>query len=660
MNKMKNFTFRKRLLALTVCAFAWIGANAQTIDQTDNSILIFGPNDVGKDFGNFSSEVQAALNNGSITTIKLVGEFPYGWSGGWLKNSDTPKSSITSIDLYDADLSNTTATGPNANGDIESTNGWVFYHFQNENLEITWPKPGFITVIPGYAFSNTGLQTVSIPGYIQYICDQAFDSSSSDPYLKSIIFEEYKDDEGNSLVNMKIGRQAFSNTYALLDVYINSKGNITAANNAFPHSDTYGHGNVTAVLATLHFPPEKAADYANLSHPLTEAIASNDKDFQEWLVAHYSLAGDKKNGFYEFVSNGIAEEDGPDWGDQFLTTYSFTPKTNIEDLIDPDVLAQAQAEGKQVTIAQVVPPGVKAFIVNSISKTGDKFYLTLKRVNVIPANTGVILFGGTNSTSSDGTKKILSMKLVAYIGEYFNAQNTTNTNYLTPTCSDTPDYRPYLQPYHSEYGHVYRDFIMTKFQYSDYGVSYNKKYPDTYGLYDETETPAGLPKGDWVGFFRSKKGYGVEGKAILQLDQDDFSFSLADCGEIIIDVAAGGQLNSSNKATYYRTEYVVGDQNMTTMTEAQMKKGPFWYIDDDTPITWEGLWGIRDLNSGWTGAKYMAEFEDKDWMENVLSGVSSVKAEKNKNSSIYTLQGVKVAQPQKGIYIQNGKKMIIK
>lgn len=661
MNKMKNFTFRKRLLALALCAFAWVGANAwewgydeNDTDHTTPITLLVYPQDIANNFNNHMFGDMPS----TVTTVKLVGAFPNGWSSGWLQDGTTSgKGNITLIDLSEADLSATQAT--NNNGEISASNGWSFCSFLNEELTISWPEPGKITVIPSFAFKNTALQTVHIPGYIEYICNQAFDSSSSDPYLKSIIFDEYKDNQGNSLVNMQIGRQAFSNTYALLDVYINSMGDISAANNAFPHSDTYGHGDVTAVLATLHFPPEKAAAYANLSHPLTEAIASSDKDFQEWLVEHYSQAGDKKNGFYEFVSNGIAEEDGPDWGDQFLTTYSFTPKVSIEELLDAEIIAQAQAAGQQVSIAQVVPPGVKAFIVNSISKTGDKFYLTLKKVNVIPANTGVILFGGTNSTSSDGTKKILSMKLVAYIGEYFNAQNTTNTNYLTPTCSDTPDYRPYLQPYHSEYGHVYRDFIMTKFNNSDYGVSYYNSY-SCYGNYDENDNPAGLPNGNWVGFFRSKKGYGVEGKAILQLDQDDFTFSLADCGEIIIDVAAGGQLKSNVKETYYRTEYVVGDQNLTPMTEAQMKKGPFWYINDDTPITWEGLWGIRDLDSGWAGAKYMAEFNDTDWMENVLSGVSSVKAEKNKNSSIYTLQGVKVAQPQKGIYIQNGKKMIIK
>ena len=55
-----------------------------------------------------------------------------------------------------------------------------------------------------------------------------------------------------------------------------------------------------------------------------------------------------------------------------------------------------------------------------------------------------------------------------------------------------------------------------------------------------------------------------------------------------------------------------------------------------------------------------AELNDVDWVNNVLSGISTVKTEKNQNSGLYTLQGVKVNKPQKGIYIQNGKKMIIK
>ena len=42
------------------------------------------------------------------------------------------------------------------------------------------------------------------------------------------------------------------------------------------------------------------------------------------------------------------------------------------------------------------------------------------------------------------------------------------------------------------------------------------------------------------------------------------------------------------------------------------------------------------------------------------TGISNVGVNEDNSGDYYTLQGVKVAQPQKGIYIQNGKKVIIK
>lgn len=209
MDKMKHFTFRKRLLALAVCAFAWIGANAWDYgydeDGTTPITLLVYPEDIANNFNNHMFGDMPS----TVTTVKLVGTFPNGWSSGWLQDGTTSgKGNITLIDLSGADLSATTATGPDSNsGDVSCTNAtWSFCSFLNEDLTITWPTAGNITVIPKYAFKNTALQTVHIPGYIQYICTQAFDSSSSDPYLKSIIFDEYKDSQGTSLVNMQIGR----------------------------------------------------------------------------------------------------------------------------------------------------------------------------------------------------------------------------------------------------------------------------------------------------------------------------------------------------------------------------------------------------------------------------------------------------------------------
>ena len=44
----------------------------------------------------------------------------------------------------------------------------------------------------------------------------------------------------------------------------------------------------------------------------------------------------------------------------------------------------------------------------------------------------------------------------------------------------------------------------------------------------------------------------------------------------------------------------------------------------------------------------------------VVTGVNAVEAKDADDAAIYNLQGVRVAHPQKGIYVKNGKKFIIK
>lgn len=63
------------------------------------------------------------------------------------------------------------------------------------------------------------------------------------------------------------------------------------------------------------------------------------------------------------------------------------------------------------------------------------------------------------------------------------------------------------------------------------------------------------------------------------------------------------------------------------------------------------------LNISSDAAKYFTlDFSDGD-----VTGISEVKAERNTvDDAYYTLSGVKVANPQKGLYIHNGKKVIIK
>lgn len=58
------------------------------------------------------------------------------------------------------------------------------------------------------------------------------------------------------------------------------------------------------------------------------------------------------------------------------------------------------------------------------------------------------------------------------------------------------------------------------------------------------------------------------------------------------------------------------------------------------------------------GAKFSISFADDDDTTSAIEGVESI--ERTDNGAWYNLQGVRVAQPQKGIYIHNGKKVVIR
>jgi len=59
-------------------------------------------------------------------------------------------------------------------------------------------------------------------------------------------------------------------------------------------------------------------------------------------------------------------------------------------------------------------------------------------------------------------------------------------------------------------------------------------------------------------------------------------------------------------------------------------------------------------------AESAAKFIALDFGDGEATGISEVKATKVDDDAYYTLSGVRVAQPRKGLYIKNGKKVIIK
>lgn len=86
-----------------------------------------------------------------------------------------------------------------------------------------------------------------------------------------------------------------------------------------------------------------------------------------------------------------------------------------------------------------------------------------------------------------------------------------------------------------------------------------------------------------------------------------------------------------------------------------------WWDDTASPaFDWREYtlsWGNRSeaLVNPNASAKYFGEFEeDADGVVKIVIPAG------NENGEYYTLQGVRVTNPTKGVYIQNGKKVIIK
>ena len=615
---------KKKLFTLLVCVLASIGANAY---DNDGTTLTVYPEDLqsGSAFINGGTSVL-----GTAKTIKLSGKFT-SWESCWLGDNGAAndKMSVTEIDLSGADLSAFTTTS------------WKFSNFENLKT-IKWPPVGKISVIPSYAFKKTGIETVRIPGYITRIMSQAFDSDSGDGYLKNIIFDEYdaeKDNPndpnygntsapgyGKSDVNMTIETEAFSNTYGVFDVYIETEGDLHAANLAFPEAITYGQGNIKNTLARLHFPDTKAEDYVNQKHTLDQETANDDKLFQAWLVAHYTNANTEGNGWYEFVSNGSSKKPDADMGDAVLYTFSHP------------------------TIDYIVPKGAKAFIVGSVKPMGDgDYFCELVKVNVIPHGTGVIIFGGTNSKSSEGYRN-LEMTAVVYEGRPYDRTpqevNDVNVvNLLLPSTNaagETFEIKPYDLTADGK-KIEYRNFVFSKFSSSDSGKQYYAKHGD-YG------TGEGLEKGNYYGFFRTKKGTTKPGKAFLRcLATEDEVFE-STCGEIQV-----------LEHPTYRVEYD-DEEPYGKLNEDDMVAKPYWYAkknDASSIILWKHKWGTRALAAGTSGAKYFGE-PTFDIEEDETTGVAKVVNSVSANETYFNLNGQQVVNPTKGVYIKNGKKVIVK
>ena len=477
------------------------------------------------------------------------------------------------------------------------------------------------------AFAGCSMTELTIPGTVKHIGANAFINCDD---ITEIVFQEHLDENGKSDVEMVIEPLAFRQADQIWNIYIKTEGNLTCKNNAFDFATTYGHGSTEAKTATLHYPDSKVKAYCNMNHVLTYQIAQNAKDFHEWLLAHYQQATTPhKNGWYEFVNSGPSSQEDQEPDAKVLRTYSFYYPVTIEN-------------GKPVTVAKLVPQGVKAYIVNGITKDGDDYKLSLKSIFAIPANTGVLIYGTPNSMTENDVPSLV-MNTVAFEGypirrDYWNFMDPDSKvyNMLMPTCIEFDDYGDVkkndgheievklasrgivVKPYdNGADGKVkYRNFFMTKFSSTDL----KNTYPNA---------------AEYVGFFRAKKSYIRSGKAFLRLANTEYDSPKG--GEAII-----------LKDGDYKKEY---DSQGNPINPS-----PLW-----NKLTWEDIsdWGVRNLPAG-AKAMFFGEPEIEENEDGSATLIISAAGEQEQDGVYYTLQGVKVTNPTAGIYIKNGKKVIVK
>lgn len=633
---------KKKLFTLLLCAFAWIGVNAQTLTVTPSNV---GGLDIPS----------------GTTTIKLVGNFS-GWNSGNLVNSDDDKATVTTIDLSAAHFTN--------------ENSWAFKGFPNVT-NIIWPTDHSITTIPDQAFMEMGLTSVEIPNSVTYIGDAAFKNCGN---LETLTFEATtkvqtfkhecfynsgltsvtipgsarlieQDAFGNinnlqtvtfaedCTEDLQIQTHAFDNSRNVTDVYILTTAHIKCDHDAFEDDFTFAHGQVTAPKATLHFPDSEADYFTNLTHYLSVETAADPGLFQAWLVTHYQLAGqagEGKPGWWEFISTGGSDPEGdPELGSKFLMTYSHP------------------------THAHIVPDGVKAYIVNNIvyNSTHKLYEVQLKSISVIPARTGVILYGETNAKNSDG-KGTLTMSLVTLAAPVTEGENATlypdgattesgvfvdlslrRSNWEGLTRFNLGDFKNYLEPTAKV------DGTTTPLNPYDTGTDGKVTFRNFgFGHFYKT-TLKNSTFADYAGFFRCKKNSKIKsGKAYLKLAKDEWLSG--DEVELLIKKDDGYYLRANPKSS---------PTAETTYTNE--KDEGYWSI-----ATWDPSEDFGVRNTAIPAAKFSDFFGENEpfFEENEATGVAKIMIPVSSVETYYNLNGQQVVNPTKGVYIKNGKKVIVK
>lgn len=593
---------KKYLLILAAGIFGILTANAWTVSQDGSKAIITGNGSETDNWSDISSADQAIIT--AATTLEFHGTV------NTLKPFESHCDAATTVDFSKATFPETPdgtityeAWDPQQGyhtATVQKTkNCMTFSIFPNVSTAVL---ANVKTLCHGLFKSNSQMKTTfTIPSSVEFIADFAVQNT---PITHITIPSNVK----------YIAYQAFQNAdiKALIDVTV--EGYTYAHTGAFDKQTTVGQTQADYPnYATLHFPEGAEEYFMNTTHKLTQAISLNKGEFQTWLDQHYSAASSAShpNGWMEFINAGGGDPEIPA-KEVVLRTYSSD-------------------------VARIVPTGFRAYLVTGVDDEtidGKKQYtLKLQQIFAIPAYTGVILYGEVK----DKTAGYVLTKIPYwssdptdtenYVAPY-NRASTEMTdakgikvdvkNYMVPMVEATTIY-PFYKDAPTNWADDTKNLPNMSQYYKTTGTVTDRNF--VLAQYFNTSVKkAGYE--DYWGFFRVKAGAkSSANKAYLSLPATIFK-------------SAKG------------AEALVVKPDPST----EMK-----FRDDvwNDPVG-TGNWGERGA-LGVLEAKFAGEAEDDD-----VTGISNVSTDVEEDGDIYTLQGVKVAQPQKGVYIMNGKKVIVK
>lgn len=241
----------------------------------------------------------------------------------------------------------------------------------------------------------------------------------------------------------------------------------------------------------------------------------------------------------------------------------------------------------------------------------EKGTVYLRQLKYVPANVGVVLIGEAPAgTHTDGEKVAFSLlerteESVKPGGDYrevwtkskdYIAANDQWNNYLVPTVTAVNDL-----------GNAKVESGKITYRYFGLGNYYRTKYHQSLGNTDTQE--------DYIGFFR----FTANGKS--------------GANKAYLSIPANAEVGNGVGATYGFIDYngqLLGneDGDNESIMPAQFAKMALVF---------------DDLVDG-----------------NETTGIKELETKKMNNNKYYNLQGIEIAHPVKGIYIHNGKKIIVK